>query len=425
MRSYQLEALGRLVDYAYENTVFYREFFGSVGFKPGDIKSFADFERLPSFDRVTVDARHEDFKAKDFERIPKKLTFTSGTSGNPLKIYRSMETEFFRQASGWRWKHALGIRYYDRSVDNYGKLPLGSDGPTFWWDARENCWFYNLQHRLSGDISGYMALLRRVKPVLLNGPPSHLMSLAIAASEAGEEKHLAPLIITGGELLTGRTRKIISEMFGSNIYDYYANRENTVGARQLEPEGDYLIDAESCYLEFVDEKGKAVAKNEVGQVVSTSLHNRAFPLIRYRTGDLASPVGYRSLRGFNLPALRIHGGRGKDLILTRDGLKTITMLHGFDDFEIAKLRSFRIKQLTLDELELQIAPGPTYSREHDEQRLRAAFSVHVPPQMSFSIRYIDHLTYSNNFKIKLVESQLATKYLDSRYALPDERNSVE
>ncbi len=36
-----------MVDYAFENIPLYKKKYSEVGFKSGDIRSFADFERLP------------------------------------------------------------------------------------------------------------------------------------------------------------------------------------------------------------------------------------------------------------------------------------------------------------------------------------------------------------------------------------------
>lgn len=47
IEKYQLNKLSKLVDYAFENIPLYKKKYSEVGFKSGDIRSFADFERLP------------------------------------------------------------------------------------------------------------------------------------------------------------------------------------------------------------------------------------------------------------------------------------------------------------------------------------------------------------------------------------------
>ena len=47
IEKYQLEKLSKLVDYAFNNIPLYKKKYSAVGFKTGDIKSFADFEQLP------------------------------------------------------------------------------------------------------------------------------------------------------------------------------------------------------------------------------------------------------------------------------------------------------------------------------------------------------------------------------------------
>ena len=45
------------------------------------------------------------------------------------------------------------------------------------------------------------------------------------------------------------------------------------------------VTAEDIVLELVDEAGDAVAPGKSGEIVVTHLASRAFPFIRYRTGD--------------------------------------------------------------------------------------------------------------------------------------------
>ena len=47
MKKYALNKLGNIVDFAYNNTVFYRDSFDKSGYKPGDLRRLEDINYLP------------------------------------------------------------------------------------------------------------------------------------------------------------------------------------------------------------------------------------------------------------------------------------------------------------------------------------------------------------------------------------------
>src|SRR5262245_33965729 len=93
MRALQLERLKRQVAYNFANSEFYRAKFTAVGMKPGDVRSFEDFARLPL---MTKD-EHRQAQAESLARygdplrilncaqIDKvvRINSTSGTTGIP------------------------------------------------------------------------------------------------------------------------------------------------------------------------------------------------------------------------------------------------------------------------------------------------------------------------------------------------------
>src|SRR5262245_36568497 len=93
MRALQLQRLKEQVAYNYANSEFYRAKFDSVGMKPGDVRSFDDFARVPL---MTKD-EHRQAQAESLTRygdplrilncaqIDKvvRINSTSGTTGMP------------------------------------------------------------------------------------------------------------------------------------------------------------------------------------------------------------------------------------------------------------------------------------------------------------------------------------------------------
>ena len=57
----------------------------------------------------------------------------------------------------------------------------------------------------------------------------------------------------------------------------------------------------------------------LGRLVLTTLNNRAMPLLRYETTDLAAPLNVMDQSGLGLPAMSPVMGRDQDVLCTPDG----------------------------------------------------------------------------------------------------------
>ncbi|HSG98594.1 MAG TPA: hypothetical protein VLB27_01000 [candidate division Zixibacteria bacterium] len=412
LQEYQLERVKHIVDHAYQNTRFYRELYDRVGYKPGDISTFEDFQKLPTIDRSDALARGEDFKARDFESYQPKLTYTSGTSGAPLRIYRSRDTELHRRASSWRWRRIGGTDHYRPTVDFAAGVDIPDDSQMFYWNARENIWHLNKKLRNRQHITEIFQAIERIKPAALTGAPSTIMLIAQLALEAGLPPYTSAAVFTTGELLKRTITDKIEMFFGQTLRDAFGNRENSLSSYQYEYGGDYFVNAETCRVELLDETGAVVGPGESGEVCSTSLINEAFPFIRYRTADIAEDRGVQQVAGFNRRAIKPLVGRQRDIILTPDGLMNVNLIHNLGNFDMTLIRNFVIRQYTIDELEVQLCPAPGFRQGDHEAVFVAEMTRQLPDNMRFVVKYIDELPITNNDKIKFVDSPLAREYLE-------------
>jgi len=167
-----------------------------------------------------------------------------------------------------------------------------------------------------------------------------------------------------------------------------------------------LIYSDYCYLEF--ESAKAGGSNAAqGNIVSTSLHNYAFPLLRYHTEDLGIYHGYQDGSQLPFPAMQLVGGRGKDLLLTRDGLRlpnvTSALKHG--DTKIHE--RVQLEQLSIDELIVRVVPAPNFDLNKHPQLIERAFRDQLKNQFKVNVEVVDRIETNESGKYRLVISQLA------------------
>ncbi len=80
IRSFQLRKAIEIIEFAFKNVPLYRELYRSVGFKPGDVRTFNDMTRLPEINKsVLADADFEDRKAVGADMSQVCRASTSGS----------------------------------------------------------------------------------------------------------------------------------------------------------------------------------------------------------------------------------------------------------------------------------------------------------------------------------------------------------
>lgn len=85
--------------------------------------------------------------------------------------------------------------------------------------------------------------------------------------------------------LTPAMRKTIETVFDCKVFNRYGCRDAGDLACECQFQQGLHINPMVCKIEIVDADGKPVPYGTEGEIVVTSLHNRAMPLIRYAVGD--------------------------------------------------------------------------------------------------------------------------------------------
>jgi len=107
-------------------------------------------------------------------------------------------------------------------------------------------------------------------------------------SESVQEKNIAgitpKLIFTRAELLTGKDRKQINEVFDTGVIDLYGTAEFGVLAWECKKHQGYHINSDIILVEAI--KDNQQVHGEEGQAICTDLTNYTMPFIRYALGDI-------------------------------------------------------------------------------------------------------------------------------------------
>ncbi|MCI0532882.1 AMP-binding protein [bacterium] len=144
----------------------------------------------------------------------------------------------------------------------------------------------------AGNVSSAKALelIREFKPSSSAAVASYYLYLIAEWESAGLDFKKTELrhIIAGGEPFTEKQRRFIEKKLGGRVYDQYGLCEiNTGLAGECSEKNGLHILADYVYPEIINPRTGAVLGDDMeGELVLTTFHKEASPLIRYRTGDI-------------------------------------------------------------------------------------------------------------------------------------------
>ncbi|MFH2056365.1 MAG: hypothetical protein ABIJ61_10435 [bacterium] len=415
LEAYQWQQLKALLDYAYQHVPFYKQRFDSQDIRPEDIRTKADFRKLPILTKDDVIANRESLKSDEFVKFKPILTLTSGTTRDNTALYRSRDTEIWRSAVAWRYFFEIGYRFRDprvrisiplRHQSDLGKMPV---------DFNENALMIE-SHLITPEFAPVIyERIRSFKPKLIYCQPENLVQLIIYCREHDLEPFEVPLVLSVGEALLPEFKTIITEFMNSWVVDYYANRENVVAAGEL-GDGRMYTFGDYCYPEFLGKDGVPV-QGKPGEIVSTSLVNYAFPLIRYNTDDIGIDRGYAADGLWPMPTMEMYGGRGKDLIVTRKGIVNPRPYSLFTGIGFVNFHQLQLEQLSLDEAVLRVVPSAAFDRERELPGLEKSVREYFDNQLRIrvNLELVDEIPRTASGKFKFVISDLAMQYLRDNY----------
>lgn len=317
LEAWQLEGLRRIVRHAYEHVPFYRELYTREQVHPSDVRTIRDFQALPFLTRDHVREHLERLVAPAL-RSRALPNSTGGSTGQPMRFYTERAFDWWDPALELRGRGWYGVREGDRTA--------------FVWGAQRDLHVQHRRARLKAaiqrerylnafqmteaDMQAFAEMLVRWRPAMLRAYASALCLFAEYVRERGITGIRPRLIETTAEKVFPAQRELLEEVFGCPVADWYSAREfGTIGFQC--PAGSLHV-CETRYLEVVA-GDRVVAPGEMGEVVITSLHQEAMPLIRYKIGDMAVSASGPCSCGRGLPVLGEVVGRLQDFLVATNG----------------------------------------------------------------------------------------------------------
>lgn len=374
---YQETQLHKLVKFAYEQVPYYYNIFSKIGLKPDDIRRIKDLQKIPILTKEIIRKHWQEFfphNIKDFKYINGS---TGGATGEPLR-YRISKDDYSMGVAlllrGWGYG---GYRIGDSVAIVAGSSLIPNkkyDTRNFLISIFRNIRFYSSYGISDNRLIKYLESLNKFKPLFLRGYASSIYLLASFIRENDFTLSFRPkAIFTTSEKLLDKQRKTIEEVFGTKVFDGYGLNDGGVSAFECEKHNGMHIDFERSIMEVVNEYGEPVI-GQPGKILATSLHNYAFPFIRYDTGDIGLLEESKCLCGRQMSLLKEISGRTTDILEVKGrkiGSPVLTVLMGKFDIE-----QYQIIQDIDDKLIIKIVKGREFKKE-DEIFIKKSLLAHL------------------------------------------------
>lgn len=286
----QLERLQAMLNRLFSEVSYYRRLLDSVELPPGEFRSLEQLTRIPFTRKETLRENYPYglFAAPLREIL--RIQASSGTTGQPVVTgYTRNDIKHWTELVA-RVFCATGVTEDDVvqiSVD-YG---LFSGGLAFHYGAEEIG--ASVIPASTFHPEGQLDIMRHYKTTALVCVPTYAFRLLQAARELSmppQELSLKTVLLTG-EPWPENVRERIEQGFHVEAFDAYAVSE-VMGpgiSYECEEKKGLHISEDHFIAEIVDpHTGEVLPDGEVGELVLTTITKEAFPLLRFRTGDLTA-----------------------------------------------------------------------------------------------------------------------------------------
>jgi phenylacetate-CoA ligase len=364
----------------------------------------------PVLDKAAVASAGGDFyNHKVRLRLP---AGTGGTTGVPLKIWRSLECIVAEQAFlddllapyGLSMRQSrLAVLRGDQVKDTqdhappFGRISHGGMRLTL-----------SAAHLNSETLSWYEAALRDFAPMVLWVYPSAAQNLLRLYQNAGLDLAI-PVIMASSEMMPPTLHRALEEQFHCRVVNYYGQAERVCLAVSTKP-GIFHFNPYYGRVELLPVPPESGAPQAAAQIIGTNYWNTAMPLVRYRTGDTLLMPKDCDARGLSEIALGLRPfegllGREGEYLLTREGMRII----GLNQIprEIAHVAQLQLVQTDFEHVLLNVAALPGYD-DRDAREITERARARIPSSISITVRTVPQLVVNARGKAPFVIRHVGT-----------------
>ena len=404
--SYQLEKLKELARHAYEKVPFYRRLFDQAKVKPSDIRALSDWQKIPMISKDDIRRADKELIASGYKIKKLIWSCTSGSTGMPLTCYHERKSLADVCACLWEY-YRPGVEPSDRYATFHTEqlIPPGQVGGPYWrMNKAMKQRLYSIFHLSERTIKEYVSDFDAYRPVYVTGCAHSLYLFTKLAEERRVIPEWSPKVVfSTGEQLLDNYRETIERVFRTKVWNAYSQDETCGSISEYEC-GYYHYDRAYGYMEFedIDIKGN----RRLAEIICTGFLNKAWPILRYRIGDIVEyePAKICPRCGRAGPIIHEIRGRISDALLTPSGRyfpyisQIIKPLHG--------LREIQLVQESVDKIVIRYVPTEDFRPDEDEELILKTFREAVKEPIHWSTEQVDEIPRTRTGKFKLIVSKV-------------------
>ncbi len=403
LEALQLKRLQQVAQRLYHTVGFYKKSFDKAGVSPDQLRSLADLKRFPFTTKQDLRDNYPfGLFATPMSSVV-RLHASSGTTGASTVVgYTHRDIETWSELMG-RCFVAAGLTKNDIIHNAYG-YGLFTGGLGAHYGAEKIG--ASVIPMSGGNTKRQISILQDFRPTAICCTPSYALNLAEQGQAMGVDmRGLALRVgVFGAEPWSEKMREQIEKTLGLTAFNIYGLSEIMgpgVAMECAEARDGMHIFEDHFLVETIDpETGDVLEPGQEGEIVFTTLTKEAFPLIRYRTRDIArlNPAPCRCGRTHHRMGRVM--GRSDDMLIIR-GVNVYpsqieAVLVGIEGLE-PHYQLIVDREGTLDTLEVQVEMSENQSVNFDEVKVLQKLEQQLKKDMK------DYLGITA--KIKLVESK--------------------
>lgn len=403
LQSFRDQRVRALIAHAYEFVPYYRALMDQNRIRPQDIQCVADLAHFPI-------SRKDDFQGQSVtpfldRRVDKTkliLHKTSGSTGQPLQIYRNWGEERIYGAYRWSVMAEYGYQPTARHAELEELQPQHNGDNRLLHRAVAALGLFR-QQRIQA-LQEPEAICREIdvfRPTVLSGYAGVLLRAAVAMPDAIRDRLDLRFVAAHSDKLTVPMVQCMAEAFRAPVFEMYDAYETNVLAWQC-PEHNVLHTADACAVIDLVDGNLSVGEDECGEVILTALHSYSMPFIRYAIGDLATRAP-RCPCGRASSTLRSVDGRIVEYFALPDG----RVLHPYELYAAIPdntwIRQYQLLQLSLQSFRLDVVlarPVSDALRQESHRRVAALLGAGT----EFHINIVTRLGSDKERKLRAFRS---------------------
>jgi phenylacetate-CoA ligase len=358
LHEYQLRELRRTLVNAGSYCPFYSRSFAKAGFRPDTMMSLDDLADCPSLTKQDIQQHFDDLTSAEIADAKKLYMTTGGSTGVPVGFHlqkgvsRPKEQAFLEA----NWRRA---GYFDKArvaLIRGHVTDSRSRGNIIAHDATRNWLMLSSYHLTDERIPEYLEMLENFQPDFLNIYPSAALQLADYL-QRHNQRWRTPLqgVLCGSEQLTLSQKRLLNSVFKCRVLRWYGHAERVVLAAEGTDSDLFYFWPHYGFVEF----GKP-DENGLQEVIGTTFHNMAMPLVRYRTGDFVRLAKPEARREYAWPAVEEIAGRRQEFLVTGSGRRISLTAFNMHDAIFDGLYAVQFFQSEQGVAEFRYIPSPEF-----------------------------------------------------------------